>query len=380
MGQFIQRVLTIDTHYSAFLWGARKTGKSSWIKHTFKPEDIVLIDLLQTDAFAEYAARPSLLRERYEKEKKIIVIDEIQKAPILLDEIHWMMENRNTKFLLTGSSSRKLRREHANLLAGRALRYFLLPFSYMEVGKIDLEKVMISGMLPPHFLSEKPLDFLRAYIADYLKEEIAGEARIQQIPQFNDFLRIAALTSGELLNYTNVAREAGISVKVVRTYFDILETTMIGFRIPSWKSSKSRRMILAEKFYLFDVGVANYLSKREPKQGTPEFGKSFEHFILMELWAYKHYRSPELDITYWRTSTGYEVDFILGDKDVALEVKSGKLVHDIALKGLKALREDGTVKHLIVVSQEKIPRTLGSIEIMPWNIFLEKLWSGDFGV
>jgi uncharacterized protein len=129
------------------------------------------------------------------------------------------------------------------------------------------------------------LDFIRSYIADYLKEEIAQEARIQRIPQFSEFLRVAALTSGELLNYTNVAREAGVSNKVVRSYFDTLESTMLGFRIPSWKSSKSRRMILAEKFYLFDVGISNYLARRQPKQGTPEFGKSFEHFILMELWA-----------------------------------------------------------------------------------------------
>lgn len=368
------------TNYSAFLWGARKTGKSSWIKHNFNSEDIILIDLLKTDVFAEYAVRPSLLRERFGSTNKIIIIDEIQKAPVLLDEIHWMMENSNTRFLLTGSSARKLRRGHVNLLAGRALRYDLLPFSCMEVGKIDLEKIMISGLLPPHFLSDKPLDFIRSYIGDYLKEEIALEAQIQKIPQFNDFLRVAALTSGELLNYSNVAREAGISNKVVRLYFDILENTMMGFRIHSWKSSKKRRMILAEKFYLFDVGISNYLSKRQPKQGTPEFGKSFEHLILLELWAYKHYRSPELDISYWRTSTGYEVDFILGDKQVALEVKSGKIVHDIALKGLKALQEDGAVKNLLVVSKEKYPRTLGDITILPWKMFLEKLWSGDFGI
>ena len=380
MSKYIKRLLNIDKRYSSFLWGARQTGKSSWIRNNFNSDEIVLIDLLKTDVFAEYAARPSLLRERFQDTKKIIVIDEIQKAPMLLDEVHWMIENKNITFLLTGSSARKLRRGHANLLAGRALRYHLLPFSVMEVGTYNLEKVMMSGLLPPHFLSDKPTKLIRSYVADYLKEEIAQEAQIQKIPQFSEFLRTAALTSGELLNYNNVARESGVSSKVVRTYFDILETTMLGFRIPSWKSSRKRRMILAEKFYLFDIGLSNYLSGRKPVQGTPEFSKSFEHLILMEIRAYKYYRNPELEITYWRTSGGFEVDFILGEKDVALEIKSSKKVHDIDLRSLKALREDGKVKNLLVVCQEKHPREVDGIEILPWKEFLEMLWAGQFEI
>jgi len=380
MSKYIRRLLNIDTDYSSFLWGARRTGKSYWIKHNFNADEILLIDMLQTDVFAEYSSRPSLLRERFQNTKRLIVIDEIQKAPVLLDEIHWMIENKKITFLLTGSSARKLRRGHANLLAGRALRYDLLPFSCMEVEEIDLESVMVSGMIPPHFLSKSPTDLIRSYVADYLKEEIAQEAQIQKIPQFSEFLRVAALTSGELLNYNNVARETGVSSKIVRSYFDILESTMLGFRIPSWKSSKTRRLIMAEKFYLFDVGISNYLSRRQPKQGTPEFGKSFEHFILMELRAYKYYRNPKLDITYWRTSTGYEVDFILGEKQVALEIKSGTLVHDIDLRSLKALKEDGKVKNLIVISLEKYPREVGDIKIIPWKMFLEMLWADEFGI
>ena len=380
MGQNIKRLLDIDTKYSSFLWGARRTGKSHWIKYNLSADNIILIDLLQTDVFSEYASRPSLLRERFQNTKKIIVIDEIQKAPMLLDEIHWMMENKKIIFLLTGSSARKLRRSHTNLLAGRALRYQLLPFSYKEVGNINLEKIMISGMLPPHFLSSKPLNLIRSYVADYLKEEIAQEAQIQNIHQFSEFLRVAALTSGELLNYNNVARESGVSAKVVRSYFDILETTMLGFNIASWKSSKTRRLIQTKKFYLFDIGISNYLTRRQPTEGTPEFGKSFEHFILMELQAYRAYRNPDMDIAYWRTSTGYEVDFILGDKEIALEIKSGKMVHDIDLRSLKALREDGKIKNLIVVSQEKYPREVGEIKIMPWTTFLDRLWDGDLGI
>lgn len=325
-------------------------------------------------------SKPSLLRERFSKTNKIIVIDEIQKAPLLLDEVHWMIENCNSIFLLTGSSARKLRRSHANLLAGRALRYNLLPFSIKEVEIHDIEEIMISGMLPPHFLSDKPIEMIRSYVADYLKEEIYQEAQIQNIPRFNDFLRIAALTSGELLNYNNVARECGISSKIVRNYFDILESTFLGFRLSPWKKAKNRRMIQTEKFYLFDIGISNYLAKRQPKTGTPEFGKSFEQLILMELNAYQAYKNPELDIRYWRTSTGMEVDFILDDRITAIEVKSGSLVHDFHLKGMKSLLEEYNIKHPVIVCQEKHPRRIGKIDILPLEYFLDRLWSGDFEV
>ena len=380
MGKHIQRLITIDNSSSAFIWGARRTGKSFWINENYQNEDIILIDLLETDTLAEYMTRPSLLRERFLDTTKLIVIDEIQKAPFLLDEIHWLIEKSNVNFLLTGSSARKLRRSHANLLAGRALRYHLLPFCFKEVGKFELETIMVSGLLPPHFLSDKPVPMIRSYISDYLLEEIYQEAQIQNIPQFSEFLRIAALTSGELLNYNNVARECGVSAKVVRSYFDILESTLLGFRIQPWKKSTSRRLIQTEKFYLFDIGISNYLARRKPKEGTPEFGKSFEHFILMELKAYQAYKNPELEIHYWRTSTGREVDFILNDKTVAVEVKSGRQVHNSNLTSLKALQEESAIKHPIIISQEKYPRKIGSIEILPWELFIERLWAGEFGV
>lgn len=306
-----------------------------------------------------------------------MVIDEVQKIPSLLDEVHWLIENKGVSFLLTGSSARKLRRGHANLLGGRAWKRTMTPLSYTEVKGFDLESVMMSGLLPAHFLSPSPLEELRAYISDYLKEEIAAEALVQNIPAFSDFLRVAAISSSELLNYANVAREAGISNRVVRTYFDILEETYLGFRVPPWRSSKNRRMILTEKFYLFDVGVTNYLARRRPLLGSAEFGKSFEQYILMEILAYKAYRSPDLPVTFWRTSTGQEVDFILGDKEVALEVKGGARVHVGDLAALNAIAEDGPVKNKIVVCLEAEPRKLDSgTRILPWQMFLEELWAG----
>ena len=371
--------INLPPRQSAFLWGPRRTGKTYWINDHLSEK--IIIDLLKTDVFAEYASRPSFLRERYSELKELVIIDEIQMVPDLLNEIHWMIENTGVSFLMTGSSARKLRQRHANLLAGRAWRYTMAPLSYMETGGFALEEAFVSGFLPPHFLSADPIQDLRAYVADYLKEEIASEAVIRSIPTFSEFLRVVALTSGELLNYTNVGRETGVSAKVVRNYFQILEDTLLGFRVPPWRKRKKRRLIETEKFYLFDAGITNYLSRRAPKQGTSEFGHSFEQYILMELKAYQAYRNPELEIRYWRTSTGFEVDFILGEMDVAIEVKGSQRVHSKHTRGLRALLEEHSVKRTVIVSLEKYPRKLDpQLEILPWKVFLEVLWSGELGV
>jgi predicted AAA+ superfamily ATPase len=376
MRHVVERKLAIrlPAGRSAFLWGPRKTGKTFWLAKTFPNE--VRIDLLQTDVFGEYAARPALLRERYAEHKGLLIIDEIQMAPDLLNEAHWLIENKGLSFLLTGSSARKLRRQHANLLGGRARRYEMHPLVYQETEGFDLGAVMLSGLLPPHFLSDDPAADLRSYLADYLREEVAAVARVQNIPAFAEFLRVAALTTGELLNYTNVAREAGVSAKVVRGYFQILEDTLLGFRLAPWNRARRRRLIETEKFYLFDVGVANYLARRAPREGTPEFGKSFEQFLLLELRAYRAYVNPEMEIRYWRTSTGLEVDFVLGDMAAAIEVKAGR-VHEGDLGGLKALREEFAPRRAIVVSMERQRRKIDAgVEVLPWREFLAELWAG----
>ena len=361
---------------SAFLWGPRRTGKSYWIREHCA--DCLLIDLLKTDVFAEYAARPALLRERHADETRTIVVDEIQLAPELLNEVHWLIENKGTSFLLTGSSARKLRHGHANLLAGRAGSYSMCPLAYPEVDGFDIEAAMVSGLLPPHFLSDDPILDLRAYVGDYLKQEIAAEASVRSIPVFADFLRVAATRSGELINYANVARESGVSAKTVRNYVEILEDTLLGYRLPPWGKAHRRRLIETEKFYLFDVGVTNYLSRRAPKAGTPEFGNAFEQYVMMELKAYKAYRRPEMDIYFWRTSTGYEVDFIINAMDVAVEVKGTRRVCDHHLRGLRALKEEFNPKRSLVVALESAKRTTDDgVEIMPYDQFLRSLWGGQ---
>jgi predicted AAA+ superfamily ATPase len=385
MGKIAKRLLNLNLPpgKSAFLWGPRKVGKSYWIGHELLPHlegGFVLIDLLKTDVFSDYLSRPALLRERHQNQNvKLIVIDEIQKVPALLDEVHWLIENKGFSFLMTGSSATKLRRTHANLLGGRAWRRQLLPLSYKEIEDFDLETVMTSGLLPPHFLSPAPIEDLRAYVADYLKEEIAAEGLVRNIPAFAEFLKVAAQTSSELLNYTNVGREVGVSAKVIRTYFEIMETTFLGYRIPPWTRSKNRRMIETEKFYLFDVGVVNFLNRCQPRIGSPEFGKSFENFILMELKAYQAYIDPELPIAFWRTSTGLEVDFLVGDRDLAIEIKSSRRVHESDTRGLMALREETPFKNEVIVCLEPEPRTLSNgIKVMPWRHFLNLLWDKSF--
>jgi predicted AAA+ superfamily ATPase len=360
---------------SAFLWGPRKVGKSFWLKEHF-PEAI-FIDLLKTDVWSEYASRPALLRERFSQTTAQIIIDEIQMVPELLNEVHWLIENKQLSFLLTGSSPRKLRRKEANLLGGRAWRYTMAPLCYPEIADIDIEKIMSTGTLPPHLLSPDPLQDFRAYVGDYLKEEIMAEAAVQNIPAFSEFLRVAAITSGELLNYTNIARETGVSTKVIRSYFQILEDTLLGFRLSPWRKAQNRRLIETEKFYLFDVGLSNYLARRTPSYGTPEFGKSFEHFILLELMAYRAYRNPELPIYYWRTSNGQEVDFILGDMEIALEVKTSSRIHTQDVQSLKSLAEEYSLKKKILISFESEPKKIDHIECLPWRIFLEQLWAGE---
>ena len=385
MGRIIQRALETPAlgERSMFLWGPRKTGKSFWLRQQFP--DAILIDLLQTEVFAEYAARPALLRERQPGWRRrgrspLILVDEVQKCPALLDEVHWLIENRGQAFVLTGSSARKLRTTHANLLGGRAWRREMRPLCFAEVGAVDLESAMVSGLLPPHFLSPQPREDLRGYVADYLRDEIALEAQRRDIPAFADFLRVAALTAGELLSYTNVASECGVSAKVVRGYFDLLEDTLLGFRVAPWTRSRTRRMILTEKFYLFDIGVVNHLARREPKAGTREFGKSLEQLLLQELTAYRSYRRQDLEITFWRTSTGLEVDFILDDKALAVELKAGTRVGPGDWRSLTALAEDGPVRRRVLVSFEREPREVrdarGKIEVLPWRTFLEQLWGG----
>ncbi|MCK4727635.1 MAG: DUF4143 domain-containing protein, partial [Desulfobacterales bacterium] len=297
----------------------------------------------------------------------------------LLDEVHWLMENKGLRFILCGSSARKLRRGHANLLGGRAIRYELYPLIFPEIPAFSLIKALNSGLIPRHYDSARPSRLIQSYVGDYLKEEIAAEALTRNIPAFSRFLEVAALSNGEILNYSNIARECGISSPTVKEYFQILEDTLIGRQLPAFRKRKKRRLVTSPKFYFFDLSPVIHFSRRgKVVPGSELFGRAFEHYIWMEIVAHSSYSELFSPISYWRTASGFEVDFIIGDHEIAIEVKSTELAHTTHLKGLRRFKEEYSARRSILVSLDAKPRmTEDGIEILPWQIFLERLWAGE---
>ena len=363
---------------SFFLWGARQTGKSTLLKMQFP--DAQKFDLLLSDEYERLRRSPQLLREivMADNTDNLIIIDEIQRIPELLNEVHWLMTNKNTRFILSSSSPRKILRSETNLLGGRALRYELFPFVSAEIPDFDLLKALNNGLLPRHYLNSNAARLLSAYIGNYLKDEIVREAQIRNIALFANFLQAAAFSNGEMVNYSNIATDCGISVNTVKSYFQILEETLIARFVPSYQFKPKRRVIQAPKFYFFDVGIANYLLKRTNIAFKSEnFGYAFEHFIYQELYAHSHYSGLDYPISYWRTSSQLEVDFILGQHQVAVEVKGSDNVSSRHLRGLRAFMEEYEVEKAIVVCTEPYARLVENIYILPWKDFLEKLWKGE---
>lgn len=365
---------------SFFLWGPRQAGKSNLLRATYP--DAPVRDLLLSEEFARYTRQPGLLREelRDARPGSLLLIDEIQKVPALLDEVHWLIENRGLVFGLCGSSARKVRRGHANLLGGRAVRHELFGLVSAEVGRqFDLGRFLNHGCLPRHYLAPDPTPRLRAYVADYLKEEIAAEALVRRLPAFADFLTAAALADTELVNYTNIARECGVSSVTVKDYYQILVDTLLGRFLPAYTRRPKRRVIQAPKFYFADVGVVNRLARRgrlEP--GGELWGKALENYVCHELTAYSEYASRDAELRYWRLASGIEVDFILGAMDVAVEVRSTTKAGPAHLAGLRALREDHprVGKRLLVCQESRRRVTPDGIEVLPVKEFLDQLWAG----
>lgn len=362
-----------------FLWGARQVGKSTLVKRLFP--DAIVYDLLKSDVFERLARRPALLREELEGKgpDTTVIVDEVQKVPPLLDEVHWLMENRGIRFILCGSSARKLKRVGTNLLGGRALTYTLHPLVSAEVPDFDLIRAVNNGMIPRHYLIPNPKKRLQSYIGTYLKEEIQDEAVVRQLSSFNRFLEIAAQTDGEIVNYSNIASDCGVSATTVKEYFNVLSQTLIGYMVPSYTKSKKRRAVVAPRFYYFDIGVVNYLLHRDNLEpGGADFGHAFEHLIIQEIIAYLDYHDLEDGLSYWRTDGGYEVDAVLGDAKVAIEIKSTDEVQSKHTKGLKAFLEDFPEARPVIVSRDCCRRTLNGIEVIPVLEFLTLLWKGEF--
>ncbi len=380
----IKRLLKIELpkRQSAFLWGPRKTGKTTYLRASFPGS--LTYDMLQTDLYLEFTKRPFLLREQLltadtKRLKEPVIIDEVQKVPQLLDEIQWLIENKGLRFILCGSSARKLKRGRGNLLGGRAWRYEMHPLVSPEVGDLNLLRTLNRGMIPAHYLEEDYHKSLQAYVRDYLKEEVFAEGLTRNIPAFSRFFDAMGYSHGELTNYANIARDCGVDAKTVKEYYQILVDTLLGTMIEPYKRRQERQVITkAGKFYLFDVGVAGAITQRHILQERGEqFGKALEHFILMEILAHRAYQGVGYDVNFWRAKSGLEVDFVLGRGEVAIEVKGSSRIDNADLRPLRAFIEEYHPKKEFVVCNEGSPRVHENIHLLPWREFLTMLWNGS---
>lgn len=366
---------------SIFLFGPRQTGKTFLLNILFP--DSPTYSLLKSDEFLRISQDPQVIREELLTKletlrEKPVVIDEIQKLPLLLDEVHYMIESYGLTFILTGSSPRKLKRGSANLLGGRARTRHLFPLVSQEIPKYDIVRACNFGMLPSIYQSDEPIEDLKSYCGNYLQEEIQAEGLVRNIVNFSRFLETASLVNGELINMESLSSDTGIPANSLREYFSILEDTLIGSMLKPFKKSVHRKAISSAKFYFFDVGVGNILAKRRNIELKSElFGKAFEHFIQNEIRAYLSYHRDDRQLSFWRDRNGNEVDFIIGD-EVAIEVKSSHMVNNKQLKGLRLLAKEIPFKHKIIVSLDPNPRLINDILVLPFKEFLTKLWNHEF--
>ncbi|CAB1083467.1 FIG00550230: hypothetical protein [Olavius algarvensis Delta 1 endosymbiont] len=377
----IQRQLQLEpllAMKSFFLFGPRATGKTTLIRQQLA-KNATVIDLLDSRYFLRLSSAPHELESLIEAAPaKIVVIDEIQRVPELLNEIHRLIETQNLTFLLTGSSARKLRRGQANLLAGRLWVAGMFPLIHREIGDFDLSRYLQYGGLPAVYLSAYPEEELNAYANTYLKEEIMAEGLIRRLPPFSRFLKTMALANGEMINFTKLANDCQVPPSTVTEYVHLLEDTLVGFLLPAWTESKKRKAIRTGKFYFFDPGVTHMLAGTETLDRNSDlYGKSFEQFIFMELRAYLSYRRINTPLTYWRSKNGHEVDFLLGTR-TAIEVKATNKVAKNDFKGLKYLNEEGVFQDFILVSQDPVSTRTGNILAISWQKFLSDLWKDKF--
>jgi len=363
------------TGKSHFLFGPRQTGKTFLVRQTL-PE-VRRYDLLDSSVYLALSQRPGRLVEELTPRDRVVVIDEVQRLPMLLNEVHRLIEERGIRFLLTGSSARKLRQGGVNLLGGRARTRYLHPLTYRELGPhFELRRAVERGVLPAIYFSDDAKADLDAYTGTYLQQEIVAEGATRNIPAFSRFLRVAAHCNATLVNFTNVANDAQVPRTTVYEYFEILRDTLILHEVPAWRLSRKRKPLASSKYYFFDVGVASALQGRLVSPGTPDFGTAFETWLAHELIAWRDYASGET-IMHWRSTSGFEVDFIIGDH-TAVEVKAKENVSPQDLKSLRALAEEEKLKRYLCVSLEPRRRSVGGMSILPYQEFLDALWSGEF--
>ncbi len=360
---------------SVFLLGPRQTGKSSYIREQLPSH--ILYNLLLPDLYNRLNVDPQSLVREIQDPSKVVVIDEIQRIPKLLDVVHYLIEERKVRFLLTGSSARKLKSTQINMLGGRARVKHLGPFIANELGtKYSLRKAVTNGLVPGHYFSDDIEADLSAYIGTYLNQEIAAEGVTRNVPAFSRFLEIAAHGHSEQIHFTNIASDAQVPRTTVHEYYQILQDTLIAHEVPCWQETRKRKPVATSKYYFFDWGVVRKLQRIGPVEpGSTLFGKAFESIIFQELKAYCDNKGIDR-LHYWRTTAQDEVDFILND-ETAIEVKSKPNVTIRDLKGLIRLREEAKLKRYVILytgtTRQKFKEAPG-IEVVPWREFFQEIW------
>jgi uncharacterized protein len=365
-----KRILKIDekSKQSFFLFGPRGTGKTTWLKQNFKKA--IYLDLLDAKLRRTLSATPEKLEQYIPPgHKDWVILDEVQKIPALLNEVHRLIENKKYRFILTGSSARSLRRKGVNLLAGRALTYYLHPLTNNELNKdFSLLRSLKYGQMPMAYSSKKPEKFLSSYINTYLEEEVLQEGVTRNIGNFNRFLEVASFSQGEILNISQVAGETQIERKTVENYFKVLEDLLIGIRLPVFNKRAKRKLIAHSKFYYFDVGIFRSLRPKGPLDSESEIdGASLETLFLQEIRAFNDYHELGYKIYYWRSITGFEVDFVLyGPKGLlAFEVKRKSNINKKDLRGLKAFNADYPEAKSFIFSNSDRKEYHGNIKVIP---------------
>ena len=374
-----QRIVDITPYLddSVFLFGARQTGKSTFLLDTFR--DVPSFDLLDYELRSRFSKNPGLLGEILQDspDGSLVIIDEIQKVPELLDEVHRLMVRKNMRFILCGSSARKLKKSSSNTLGGRAVPLPFYPLVSAEVPDFNLVRAVTNGMIPRHYMVENAANRLKGYVEVYIKEEVVEEALVRDLDAFSRFVEVAAIMDGEILNYENIASDCGVSANTVKQYFQILYDTLIGYEIPAYTKALKRRLMQSPRFYYFDIGIVNYLTGRTSlKPGTAEFGHAFEHLVIQEIIAWLGYFGRKEKLSYWRTYTGIEVDAVIGDARIAIEIKSANEVKPKHRKGLQEFAKDYPGARLILVSLDRLSRRSGDVECLYVMDFLRMMWSG----
>ncbi|MBN2383253.1 ATP-binding protein [bacterium] len=371
---------------SFFLFGARGTGKTTLLKKLFAPERTLWIDLLDPEQEHRYALRPGELKGQIEAGRDRfdwVVIDEIQRLPKLLDVVHATIESLGTRFALTGSSARRLKQNAVNLLAGRAFVYHLFPLTSIELGPdFDLIRALRYGTLPSlcHFQTDAERKaYLRAYALTYLKEEVWAEQLIRKLDPFRRFLPIAAQCNGEIVNYTNIARDSGADHKTVMSYFEILEDTLLGFLLEPYHTSVRKRQRQSPKFYFFDPGLVRALSgllNVELVTSTYGFGRAFEHFVILEMVRLNEYYQKDYRFSYLLTKDGAEIDLIVerpGAATVLIELTSKDQVDERDIRTLSRFLPDFPGAEAFCLSRDQVPKRLGNILAIPWQDGLKQI-------